>query len=151
MAYEPLTLSQRASRMGALANYVMMFLATFTLGLLSPAALLIAYARRGGADPVTRSHYDHQIAEFWKDILLIIAGAVCGFLALAGGLGTLVGMGGLRLPWGVSFMQTGSMTLILAGIWVLLWLWGFLNLIIGSAFGFIRLASGLPAGKTRRS
>ena len=144
------SISHSVGRAGALANYVLMFLATFTVGLLSPLALVIAYWRRGGADPIARSHYDHQIAEFWKDIVLIVAGAVCGFLALAGGLGTLVGMGGLRLPWGVSFMQTGSMTLILAAIWVVLWIWGFLNLIIGSALGFIRLASGRPAGKTRR-
>lgn len=150
MASDRLSIGHSVGRAGALANYVLMFLATFTVGLLSPLALIIAYWRRGAADPIARSHYDHQIAEFWKDILLIVAGGVCGFLALAGGLGTLVGMGGMRLPAGLTFMQTGTATLILAGIWAVLWIWGFLNLIVGSALGFMRLASGQPAGKRRR-
>ena len=149
MADDRRSISRSVGRAGALANYVLMFLATFTVGLLSPLALVIAYWRRGGADPIARSHYDHQIAEFWKDIVLIVAGGVCGFLALAGGLGTLFGIGGVKLPGGVTFVQTGWTTLALAGIWVVLWIWGFLNLIIGSALGFMRLASGKPAGKTR--
>ena len=149
MADDRRSISHSVGRAGALANYVLMFLATFTVGLLSPLALVIAYWRRGGADPIARSHYDHQIAEFWKDILLIVAGGVCGFMALAGGIGTLVGIGGFRLPGGMTFMQTGTATLALAAIWAVLWIWGFLNLIIGSALGFMRLASGKPAGKTR--
>lgn len=130
-------------------NYVLMFLATFTLGLLSPLAVLIAYLCRGGSGSIERSHYDFQIKSFWHDVGLVIVGAVAGFAAIAGGLGTILGLGGLELPFGVTWAQAGWVTIALAVFWVILWLYGFVNLIFDSARGFMRLASGRGMGKTR--
>jgi len=130
-------------------NYVLMFLATFTFGLLSPLAVLIAYLRRGGSGPVERSHFDFQIKSFWHDVGLVIIGAAAGFAALAGGLGTILGLGGLQLPGGISWAQAGWMTIALAALWAILWLYGFVNLLFDSVRGFMRLASGRGMGKTR--
>ncbi len=150
MSKPPLSLSDHSHRAGAMLNYGLMFFATFTFGLLSPLALILAYARRGGADPVSRSHYDHQIKSFWQDIVLIVVGAACGYGAIASGIGALVGLAGVKLPGAVSTGQVGLVAILLAVAWAILWLWGFLNLIIESAIGFMKLASGQPAGKKRR-
>ncbi len=130
-------------------NYVLMFLATFTFGLLSPLAVLIAYLRRGGSGPVERSHFDFQIRSFWHDVGLVIVGALAGIAALAGGLGTILGLGGLLLPGGVTWAQAGWVTIGLAAVWGILWIYGFINLIFDSLRGLMRLASGRGMGKTR--
>ncbi len=151
MSKPPLSLSDRSHRAGAMLNYGLMFFATFTFGLLSPLALILAYARRKGADPISRSHYDHQIKSFWQDIILIVVGAACGYGAIALGIGTLLGISGVNLPGGVSGGQAGMLAIGLALAWGVLWIWGFLNLIIDSAVGFMKLASGKPAGKKPRT
>jgi uncharacterized membrane protein len=140
---------QRGERFILSVNYVLMFLATFTLGLLSPLAVLIAYVRRGGAAPVERSHYDFQIRSFWHDVGLVILGAVCGFMALAGGVGTFVGLTGVKLPGGLTFEMTGWITIGLAVLWGILWVYGFINLIFDSLRGLMRLASGKAMGDIR--
>lgn len=133
-------------RMFAFIAYVCMFLATFTLGLLALVGVLIAYSRQGTADPVARSHFKKQIKSFWWDLVLIVAGAVAGYIAIAGGLGTLIGLSGVKLPGGVTVATAGWMTLALGIAWAILWIWGFLNLIIGSLAGAAKLAAGRPIG-----
>jgi uncharacterized membrane protein len=130
-------------------NYVLMFLATFTFGLLSPLAVGIAYLRRGGSGPLERSHFDFQIKSFWHDVGLVIIGALAGFAAIAGGLGTILGLGGLQLPWGITWAQAGWVTIALAVAWAILWLYGFINLVFDSVRGLMRLATGRGMGKTR--
>jgi uncharacterized membrane protein len=133
-------------RVFAFIAYGCLFFATFTLGLLAVVGVLIAYSRKHTADPVARSHFRKQIKAFWGDLLLIVAGAVAGYVALAGGLGTLIGLSGVKLPGGVTVETAGWMTLALGIAWAILWIWGFLNLIIGSLFGAARLAAGRPIG-----
>jgi uncharacterized membrane protein len=134
-------------RMFAFIAYGCLFFATLTLGLLAVVGVLIAYSRKGTPDPVARSHFKKQIKAFWGDLLLIVAGAVAGYLALAGGLGTLVGLSGIRLPGGVTVETAGWTTLALGVAWAILWIWGFLNLLIGSIAGAARLAAGRPVGR----
>jgi uncharacterized membrane protein len=133
-------------RMFAFIAYGCLFLATFTLGLLALVGVLIAYSRSGSSDPVARSHFRKQIKSFWWDLVLIVAGAIAGYVALAGGLGTLIGMSGVKLPGGVTVETAGWTTLGLGIAWAVLWIWGFLNLIIGSLAGAARLAAGRPIG-----
>lgn len=133
-------------RMFAFIAYGCMFLATFTLGLLALVGVLIAYSCRNTPDLVARSHFKKQIKAFWSDLLLIVLGAVAGYVALAGGFGTLVGLSGIKLPGGITVETAGWMTLALGIAWAILWIWGFLNLIIGSLFGAGRLAAGRPIG-----
>lgn len=130
----------------AFIAYGCLFLATFTLGLLALVGVLIAYSRQGTADPVARSHFKKQIKSFWWDLVLIVAGALSGYVALAGGLGTLIGLSGIKLPGGITVETAGWVTLALGIAWAVLWIWGFLNLIIGSLAGAAKLAAGRPIG-----
>lgn len=141
--------ARHGDRAVILANYILMFLATFTFGLFSLVAVFLAYARRGRTGGIERSHYDFQIRSFWHDVGLIIIGAIAGFLALASGVGALVGLGGITLPFGITFALAGWMTIGLAILWGLLWIYGFINLIIDSVRGMLRLASGRSMDKTR--
>lgn len=133
-------------RVFAFIAYGCMFFATFTLGLLALVGVLIAYSRKRSADPVARSHFRKQIKAFWGDLLLIVIGGAAGYLALASGIGTLIGLSGVALPGGVTIAMAGWMTFALFIAWGLLWIWGFLNLIVGSLFGAARLAAGRPIG-----
>lgn len=130
----------------AFIAYGCLFFATFTLGLLALVGVLIAYSRKNTSDPVARSHFRKQIKTFWGDLVLIVLGALAGYVAIAGGLGTLVGLSGISLPGGITVETAGWTTAALGIAWALLWVWGFLNLIIGSIAGAARLAAGRPIG-----
>ncbi len=138
--------SAATDRAFAFLGYGFLFFATFTLGLLAVLAVLLAYSRQNSPDPVARSHFRKQIKSFWFDLVLIAAGAVAGYVALAGGLGTLIGLSGVKLPGGITVENAGWITLALGIAWAVLWVWGFLNLIIGSIAGAARLAAGKPIG-----
>ena len=45
-------------------------------------ALILAYARRDGADPIMRSHWVFQIRIFWIAFALTLAGGAMGFSAV---------------------------------------------------------------------
>jgi len=141
------SIGDHANRAAALANYALMFFATFTLGILALLAVILAYARRGRVDALTRSHYDYQIRCFWQDLALIVAGFLCGWGAVASGIGALLKVYGVTLPWGVTTGEAGWVAIGLALAWMILWIVGFFNLIVESAVGFLKLASGRPAGK----
>ena len=143
-------LGTEAGRLTALVGYGLLIIAPFTLGTLALAAMAIAYLRRRKAGPLARSHFDYQIRSFWTDISLVGLGALCGWAALAMGLGTLAGAVGLSLPQGMSTGALGWTAIGLGLAWLVLWLWGFVGLLLGSVHGSIRLAAGLPMGKTRR-
>lgn len=130
----------------AFIGYGMLFFATFTLGLLALVAVLLAYGRQNSPDPIARSHFRKQIKSFWFDLLLIVAGAVAGYMALAGGLGTLLGLTGVSLPGGVTTASAGWTAFAFGIAFAILWIWGFFNLIIGSLLGAARLAAGKPIG-----
>jgi len=143
-------LKGRADRFGAMANYVLLIIAPFTLGILALLAVAIAYLRRRSAHGLARSHYDYQIRSFWMDLALVALGALCGWAALASGLGSLSGVFGISLPAGLSSGELGWTAFALGAAWVVLWLWGLLGLVFGSVHGSMRLAAGRPMGKTRR-
>jgi uncharacterized membrane protein len=140
--------------MAAMTSYALMILAPFTLNALGLLAVAIGYARRGRADPVTRTHYDHQIRRFWLDLLMVGLGFVCGSGALAAGFGALLEGAllemGVKLPWRYDPVHIGIGAIGLLLAWILLWAWGLLGLLVGSIIGAARLAQGLPAGRTVR-
>jgi uncharacterized membrane protein len=142
-----------AERLAALVNYGLLIVAPFTLNSLGLLAMFIAYTRRGSADPVARSHFDFQIRRYWTDLLLVALGFVCAAGAIAAGLGA--GIGGALSAFGVGVaggdvVHVGVIGIVLLVLWGLFWAMGLLGLLFGSLFGALRLASGRPAGRTRR-
>ena len=143
-----------AERLAALINYGLLIVAPFTLNSLGLLAMFIAYVRRGSADEVARSHYDFQIRRYWMDLVLVGLGFVCASGALAAGFGAAIEGGmaafGVRLPVHYDAVHIGVGAIFLLLLWIALWGLGLVGLLLGSVFGAVRLASGLPAGKTRR-
>lgn len=94
--------------------YALYFVALFT-GVPFFIGAIIAYICRDEADPIARSHYDHQITIFWRVFLLGIAimvlAAISAPLALI-----LIGIPGLLLA-------------ALAAIY--LWIWTLIRCIRG--------------------
>ena len=103
-----------------------LYIAGFFTGVTALAGVALAYARRGSAAPMVRSHLDWQIRIFWHCILAGIAifvlhALVIGLGALTFGLGLVF----MVVPWGI-------------GAWWLVWtIWAI-------AKGLRRLGNGLP-------
>jgi uncharacterized membrane protein len=136
-----------ADRALALATYGMLIAAPFTLGLLALLAIIIAYLRRGGAEPLARGHYERQIRSFWMDLIVLAIGFICGWGALGAGIGAALAASGLPVGnWNPVHIGVGA--IVLALIWLGTWALGLGGLVLGSIFGAMRLASGRPAGKT---
>jgi hypothetical protein len=133
----------------ALSTYGMLIAAPFTLGLLAVLAILIAYLRRGRAEPLAAGHYQYQIKSFWMDLIIVAIGFICGWGALAAGFGAVLEAVGVRLPGNASADHIGIGAIVLGLIWLFAWAWGLGGLILGSVFGALRLASGRPAAKTQ--
>ena len=153
MTRQPATSIHPAERLAALVNYGLLIVAPFTLNSLGLLAMLIAYMRRGSADAVARSHFDSQIRRYWMDLVLVGLGFVCASGALAAGFGAAIEAAmagfGVRFPVHYDAVHIGLGSIFLLVLWIVLWAVGFLGLMLGSIFGALRLASGLPAGKTR--
>jgi uncharacterized membrane protein len=131
-----------ADRAGVLAVYLMLLAAPFTFGVLAWVALGLAWFRRGIADEVARSHYRHQIRSFVDDAVVLVLSIVVGWTALAGGVGSLIGFTGAKLPFGLQPAHLGAWTVALVILWLALWLYGFIGLIVGSVRGVLRLSRG---------
>ena len=153
MSDSPYPRSHPAERLAALITYGLLIAAPFTLNALGLVAIAIAYARRGHADPVTRSHYDYQIRRYWMDLVLVGLGFICASGALAAGFGAAIEGGmaamGVRLPVHYDPVHIGFGAVGLLVAWLVLWAMGLLGLMFGSIFGALRLAAGLPVGRTR--
>lgn len=153
MARHPSRTIHPAERLAALVNYGLLIAAPFTLNSLGLLAMVIAYWRRGSADPVARSHFDFQIRRYWMDLLMVALGFLCAAGALAAGFGAAIegamASFGVRLAVHYDPVHIGLGAIVLLALWLLLWAIGLLGLLFGSLFGAMRLASGRPMGKTR--
>lgn len=137
-----MTPKSHADRAGVLAGYLMLLAAPFTFGVLAWVALVLAWLRRGVGDEVARSHYRHQVKSFADDAVVLVLSVVVGWTALASGLGSLIGLSGAKLPFGLDASHLGVSTVALVIVWLILWLYGFIGLIVGSARGILRLSRG---------
>ena len=137
-----MTSPSRPDRAGALAGYLMLLAAPFTFGVLAWAALVLAWARRGAADEVARSHFRHQLRSFVDDAIVLVLSVAVGWTALASGGGSLIGLTGAALPFGLKAAHLGGWAIALAVLWLGLWLYGFIGLIVGSLRGVLRLSRG---------
>jgi uncharacterized membrane protein len=141
---------RHADRGAAFLVYAIMFVSPFLVGTPMLLAAAIAFARKGHADPVLRSHFNYQLATMGKDIVLEIVGGICLWLALFGGLATLAGEApGHLMPQGFDPERMGLISLCLVALWLLCWAWAALSLFLTPALGALRLARGRPAMRGR--
>mgnify|MGYP001553599301 CR=1 FL=1 len=73
-----------ADRGAVLLVYLIMFVSPFLVGAPMLLATSIAFARRGSADEISRSHFNYQLSTMGKDIVLEVVGAICLWLAVFG-------------------------------------------------------------------
>jgi uncharacterized membrane protein len=106
--YEPRLTVSDGGRTIATVNYAL-YIAAFFTGVTALIGVVLAYARRGNASPLVRSHLDWQIRIFWHCVQAGIAIFVLHWLVI--GLGTItfgVGLVFLVIPWAI-------------GVWWLVW------------------------------
>jgi uncharacterized membrane protein len=63
----------------------LVYLLFFAGFVVAPAALVgvvLAYVNRDGANALARSHYDFQIATFWRGLVLLAVGVVTAFFLI---------------------------------------------------------------------
>jgi uncharacterized membrane protein len=137
-----MSLPTHGERGTAALVYGLLLAAPFTFGVLAWVALIIAWVRRGAVDEVARSHHRHQLRAFVDDAVVLVLSVIVGWAALAGGIGSALGIAGVELPFGLEARHLGAWTVGLALLWLVLWLWGFIGLIVGSLRGALRLARG---------
>jgi uncharacterized membrane protein len=139
-----------SDRGAAFVVYLIMFVSPFLVGAPMLLASGIAFARKGSADALSRSHFDYQLRTMGKDVVLEIVGAVCLWLAVFGGVATLAGEAPAHImPSGFDPTRMGLVSLGLLAVWLLCWAWAALSLFLTPALGALRLASGKPAMRGR--
>ena len=57
----------------------LLFFAGFVIAPAALVAVVLAYVNRDDATPLARSHYDFQIATFWKGLILVVVGVILTF------------------------------------------------------------------------
>lgn len=141
---------RHGDRGAAFLVYAIMFVSPFLVGAPMLLASGIALARKGSADPISRSHFNYQLSTMGKDILLEAVGAVCLWLAVFGGLATLAGEAPAHImPRGFDPERMGLISLGLLLTWLLCWAWAALSLFLTPALGALRLMKGRPAMRGR--
>ena len=137
-----MSIPTKGERGGAALAYCLLLAAPFTFGVLAWIALILATLRKESPDEVARSPYRHQLRAFADDAIVLVVSVFVGWMALAGGIGSFLGIAGLPLPFGLQPRDLAAWTIGLAVTWLALWLYGFIGLIVGSLRGLLRLARG---------
>jgi uncharacterized membrane protein len=142
----------------ALVSYGLLIVSPFMVGLPAMASLALAFAHRGDAHPVMRSHYRFQSQVFWTAVALLLIGLA---LVVVGGgmeMTTVAGfvqehLGGFRLPgwmigaYGDQTEQAAGNGMLIAGVLSILTAIGWLML--ASLWGLFKLVLGRPMGQRR--
>jgi uncharacterized membrane protein len=140
----------RDGRALATLNYGLIFISIFFAGVPALIAVAIAYSQRMRAAPLLRSHFNFQIAMFWTAFFIALLAGALALTGLVMAVAELVTASGRTLADGFHFadlrVQGDIMALMIGG--VLLAATDAVMLMAGSAFGFVRLASGKALGKS---
>ena len=137
-----MSIPRQGERGTAVLVYLLLLAAPFTFGVLAWIGLFIALLRKGSTDEVAASHFRHQLRVFSDDTIVLVVSVIVGWLALAGGVGSALGIAGVPLPFGLDARELGAWTIAFAVMWLALWLYGFIGLIVGSIRGLLHLARG---------
>jgi uncharacterized membrane protein len=60
----------------------LLYFGGFILAVLALIGVVLAYVNRDSARPLDRSHYDFQIATFWRGLVILAAGIVTVFIVV---------------------------------------------------------------------
>jgi uncharacterized membrane protein len=60
----------------------LLYLASFVFAPASLVGVVIAYVNRATPDPIERSHYDFQIATFWRGLVIAVVGVITAFFLI---------------------------------------------------------------------
>ena len=69
-----------SNRQLAFAVYILYFAGYLTGGITKLVGVIIAHAKYGDADDLTRSHFQFQIRTFWIGVLYVAVGVVLTFV-----------------------------------------------------------------------
>jgi uncharacterized membrane protein len=154
----PAAAASSEDRIIAGLTYGLLFLTPFFGGLTTLIAVVLAYVRRRGADPISRTHYDFQLRIFWIGAAVLAASIVATLL----GAGVLISHalefharnGSGWDAWDVSFGDDSNAHLNVGGLIVLALsalaaTVGVLWMMLASVFGLARLLSSEPIGRLK--
>ena len=137
----------------AMFGYLCLFFTVLFGGLPAFVMVILAYARRGEVDAVTRSHLRFQIKSFWWCFWLTVLGGVALIAAIILGFGEFVHqVAPAAAAWtdrlaDQSGRPTGALVwMTLAGSGALL-LWATLWTLFAPLWGGFKLAVGAPIGR----
>jgi uncharacterized membrane protein len=137
----------------ALVAYGLLFFAIFLGGLPALVAVAIAYARRHKTPEWIASHHNFQIWVFWIGLGLGLLMAAAAMVAFVSAFIKVIGAAthsGAFAGWNEVWLRLSSSNVIAISVvsffvmFVLTGLW----LAGTSAYGFVRLASGLAMGQS---
>ncbi len=60
----------------------LLYLLGFVVAPASLAGIVIAYLNRAAPDPVDASHFEFQIATFWRGLVILVAGVLTAFFLI---------------------------------------------------------------------
>ncbi len=134
----------------ALLNYSLLFFAFFFAGVPAVIAVALDYSQQVKVTQSLRNHYGFPIGLFWGSFLIALPAGILGssgfFLALgevlvAGGQSALSGFGFWKFN-----VHGSNMIMMISG--AMLTAIDAVLLMVGSAIGFVRLASDRALGKS---
>lgn len=140
----------------AFLAYGLLFFSIFFAGAPALIATAIAYSRRADAPPMVRTHHNFQIFVFWVGFGFALLAGVSGLAAVLAVIGEMIHVASMQ-----DFDAWDAVSVKLADIHVSRWVIAFmiasvalgvasaLWLVISSAYGFVRLASGQAIGHLR--
>ena len=134
-------------------GYLCLFFTVVFAGVPAFLAAVLAYARRGEATPLMRSHYNLQIGIFWCALSLTLLSLAAMIAAIVIGVANLADLSGAygavlqTARTGIPASPSTGWTLLLvsAGLFILavVWTW------VGSIWGGLKLAAGEPIGRPK--
>lgn len=127
----------------AMFGYLCLFFTVLFAGVPAFVMVILAYARQGDVDAVTRSHLRFQIRTFWwcflftlLSVIGLIAAASMGlWRVFAAGMPDHLGAIAISPEWLV------ALAAVALGLWAILWT------LIASVWGALKLAVGAPIGR----
>lgn len=134
----------------ALLNYGLLFFAFFFAGVPAVIAVALAYSQQGKVMQSLRAHHRFQIGLLWGSFFIALLAGILGLSGFFLALGEVLVAGSQSALSGFGFWKINvhgsNMILMISG--AMLTALDAILLMVGSAIGFVRLASDRALGKS---